>query len=242
MLKQTSKNFKRDFILEFTKELIRSTDKYKELTIKSKVKKIVKEEPKKEIEGKLPKKEQLKKIIHGKLKEETKRISQLKKEEIPLTKSVEIIKKEFRKKPKYISATKKYPRFFQPLHIPEPLLPETVRHIRPVPTSKEIDLGKLNPLINDPMVKVIECLGPNQKIFVSGLMGRKITPITLEKEEIEEVVEKFSKSSKIPLQAGVVKIAFGNLHLSSIISDITSPKFIIRKMLRLPSASAVSYS
>jgi len=244
MLNQTSKGFRKVFILEFTKELIKNTKKYRELTIKREVKRILKDESQEKkyktekiIEKKLPPKEKLKKIVHEKLKEENKRVFQLKKEETPLIGSIENIKKEFKKEPKYpvkIPATKRPSHSFLPLRISEPPLPETVRYIRPVPTHREIDLGKLNPLINDPFVKIIECFGPDQKIFVSGTMGRKSTPIILTKEEIDDVIKKFSESSRIPVHEGILNIAFGRLHLSSIISEITSPKFIIRKMLNLP--------
>jgi hypothetical protein len=241
MLKQTSKSFRKVFILEFTKELIKNTEKYKELTIKNKVKKTLKNEPKKEIKEGLPQKEQLKQIVHEKIKGETKRISKLKKEEPLLDGSVESIKKEFRKEPKYISALQKNPRFFPPLYIQAPALPETVRHIRPVPVHKEIDLGKLNPLINDPSVKMIECFSPEKKIVVSGTMGRKNTPVILTEEEINEVIKRFSEASKIPVNEGIFNVVFGRLHLASIISGITPPKFIIRKMPNLPPVSAVPY-
>ncbi len=237
MLKQISKSFRKVFILEFTKELIKNTEKYKELTIKKEVKKVLKDEHE-EIK-KLPQKEQLKKIVHEKFKEQNKRVSELKKEETPPISSVKNIKKEFKKEPTHISAFPKHPRFFPPLRILEPPLPETVRYIRPMSTREEIDLGKLNPLINDPFVKVIECFGPNQKILVSGRMGRKSTPIMLTKEEIDEVIKKFSESSRIPVHEGVINIVFGRLQLSSVISKITSPRFVIRKMPNI--LPAVSY-
>jgi len=260
MLKQTSKSFRRVFILEFTKELVKNTEKYKKLTIKSKIKKTLKAEEEKHktekiikegilLKKEVPQKEQLKQIVHEKIKGENKRISQLKKEEPPWISSVESIKREFRKESKHPSASsrqaaitaKRPPRFFlPPLRIPEPPLPETVRYIRPVPVHREIDLGKLNPLINDPFVKIIECFSPDQKIVVSGVMGRKNTSVILTKEEIDEVITKFSEASRIPVNEGIFNVAFGRLHLSSINSEITSPKFVIRKMLNIPPAPALS--
>jgi len=239
MLKQTSKSFRKVFILEFTKELIKNTEKYKKLTIKKEVKKVLKEEPQiKEGKKKLPQKEELRKIVHEKIKEKNKRISQLKKEETPFEGSIENIKKEFKKesRPVKTPAAKSSRSFPGPLRITEPLLPETVRYIKPVPIHKEIDLGKLNPLIKDPFVNIVECFGPGQKIIVSGRMGRKKTPITLTKEEIDKVVKKFSESSKIPVHEGILNIAFGRLHLLSIISEVTSPRFLIRKMPNIPPA------
>ena len=116
------------------------------------------------------------------------------------------------------------------LRIPELRLPPTVQHIRPTPTRREIDLGKLNPLVKDPLVRTIECNGENEKIVVSGTMGRKNTSIVLGKEEIDGVIKKFSEEAKIPFEEGLFKAAVGRLILSAVVSDVTGSKFIIKKM------------
>jgi hypothetical protein len=225
MLKQTSKNFKKFFLLEFTKELIRSTETYKELRIKKEVKKVIHE---KLIKPKLPQEKLLKKkILRGAVKEKIKRdsemMSQLKREETLA---------EFKK---FYSLTKpvkpSFPyRIPAPLKIPESRLPETVQYLRPIPTSRMIDLGKLHPLIRDPLVKVIECNGPDEKIIVIGAMGRKNTKIILTKEEIDNTINKFSEAAKIPVHEGVFKVVFGTLIFSAMISEVVSSKFLIRKM------------
>ncbi len=122
------------------------------------------------------------------------------------------------------------PRHYKPLIIPEFPLPPTVQYIKPIPTNTQIDLGKLNAVVNDPAVKIIECNGQDEKIVVKGNMGVKPTNITLTKEELNSVLESFSQASKIPLHEGIYKIAVGKLILSAIISDIVGSKFIIRKM------------
>ena len=93
-----------------------------------------------------------------------------------------------------------------------------------------IDLGKLHPLIRDPLVKVIECNGPDEKIIVIGAMGRKNTKIILTKEEINNTINKFSEAAKIPVHEGVFKVVFGTLIFSAMISEVVSSKFLIRKM------------
>jgi hypothetical protein len=123
-----------------------------------------------------------------------------------------------------------FQRRFQPLMIPEQPLPETVSYVRPIATSEEIDLGRVNILIHDPLVKIIECDGPNDNVYVMGIMGRKKTPIKLSKEEIEQVVKSFSESAKIPSTEGLFKAAVGNLVISAVISDIAGIQFIIRKI------------
>jgi len=115
------------------------------------------------------------------------------------------------------------------LTIPEPKFPPNLQYLKPIPTENQIDLGKLNQLIKDPFVKIVECNGPNEKIIVST-PSKKLTNISLSKEEINEIIKKFSESAKIPVQEGVFKVAFGKLIFSAIISDVVGSKFIIRKM------------
>jgi hypothetical protein len=116
------------------------------------------------------------------------------------------------------------------LRIPEPKLPPEFQYLQPFPTQKEIDLGKLNPLIRDPFVRTIECNGADKKIIVTGSMGRKPTNTILSEEEIEDIVDRFSKATRIPVNPGVYKVVIGKLILSAVLSDIVGSKFIIRKM------------
>jgi len=225
MLKQTSKNFKKFFLLEFTKELIRSTETYKELRIKKEVKGVIHRKPIKPVpsQEKLVKKHILRGAVKEKIKRDSEMMSQLKREETLA---------EFKK---FYSLTKPVKSSFPyripaPLKIPESRLPETVQYLRPIPTSRMIDLGKLHPLIRDPLVKVIECNGPDEKIIVIGAMGRKNTKIILTKEEIDNTINKFSEAAKIPVHEGVFKVVFGTLIFSAMISEVVSSKFLIRKM------------
>jgi len=123
------------------------------------------------------------------------------------------------------------------LRIPEPRLPERFQYLRPTPTKQEIDLGKLNPLIQDSAVKTIECEGPDERIFVTGRMGRKPTGIVLSGEEIDEIIEKFSEKARIPVQKGVFKVVVGSLVLSSVVSDVVGSRFVIKKIQNLERSS-----
>jgi len=120
---------------------------------------------------------------------------------------------------------------FPVLRIPRPKLPPRFQYLKPIPTSVEIDLGKLNPLAKDPLVKNIECNGPNQNIIVEGTMGRKKTQIKLDRKEIDEMIDKFSKTAKIPIYEGVFRVIVGKFIFSAIISEIIGSKFIIRKIV-----------
>lgn len=109
-------------------------------------------------------------------------------------------------------------------------LPEHIQYLRPTPVNKDIDLTKLNSLINDYMVSIIECYGSEENIVVKGKMGTKKTPITLSKEEIDDIIQRFSRETKIPVQEGVFKVVAGRLILLAIISEVVGSKFVIKKM------------
>ena len=212
MLKQTSKDFRVDFLKKFTEELIRATDTYKHSFIKKEVKEVIHEKEPIKI---TPRKE-LREIVQDKIKKEEEKFSRLK--------QAEEVFSEFQEK--------RLPerRIIPPLRIPKPILPGTVNHFQPFPTEKSINLEKLNPLIRDPLVKIIECNGPDERVIVNGIMGRKPTKITLRKDQIEDIIDMFSQATKIPVHEGIFRVVYGNLILNAIVSEIVGSKFIIRKM------------
>lgn len=230
MLQQTSTNFKKFFVLEFTKELIRNTGTYKELRIKKEVKGVIHEKLIKPVPSQenLLKRNVLHKEIKERIKRDSEKVFQLKKEEtVPEFEKSYSLTKPMKRLPSRAPSPYRIPT---PLRIPESRLPETVQYLRPIPTSRTIDLGKLNPLIRDSLVKVIECNGADEKIIVMGTMGRKSTKIILTKEEIDNIIDKFSKAARIPVHEGVFKVVFGRLIFSAFVSEVVSSKFLIRKM------------
>jgi hypothetical protein len=117
------------------------------------------------------------------------------------------------------------------LIIPEPKLPSHLEYLRPAPApSVEIDLSKINPLIKDPAVRVIEG-NPDEKVVVTGSMGTKPTTIVLNKEDIDRIINKFSEVSKIPVSEGIYRVVVGNLTLSAVISEIVGSRFVIKKII-----------
>jgi hypothetical protein len=120
------------------------------------------------------------------------------------------------------------------LFIPEQKLPAHLEYLKPIPVpGVEIDLGKINPLIKDPAVRIIEG-NPDERVIVTGTMGTKMTDIILNKEDIDRIINKFSQLSKIPTDEGVYRVAVGNLILAAILSEVISSRFIIRKMTYPP--------
>jgi len=214
MLKQTSKEFRKLFLLEFTKQLI-NTYAPEDIT---KLERILKKENKEGTLIQQESKELVKSIVHEKEKE----LKFLEKEKTPL-----------RRKPE-LKRSLDFLRRRPVLRIPETRLPQTFQYLKPTPTNTEIDLGKLNVFVQDPLVKVIECNGPDENLIVHGSMGTKPTNIILKKEEIDEIIKKFADAAKIPKDEGIFKAVFGKLTLSAIISETVGSKFVIKKIMYAP--------
>lgn len=223
MLEQTSKDFRAKFLLKLTREIIENTGAYRSLKIKKEVKEFIIKEKAEEKEKRAIeeiKREEIKELIRGKIKEESEKISEM--EKVGLMPELKMISRPIQRP--------RIRKILPVLRIPEPALPETVSYLRPTPTSEAVDLGKINILVRDPLVKIIECNGPDENILVMGIMGRKPTLIKLNKEEIEETVGKFAAASRIPVHEGLFKAAVGNLVISAVISEIVGIKFVIRKI------------
>lgn len=216
MLKQTSKEFRKLFLLEFTRQLI---DAYVPKDI-AKLEKILKKEGKEGTITQQESRELVKSIIHEKEKE----LKFLEEKRTPLK----------QRRPDLKQGLDSLRRMRPVLRIPETRLPQTFQYLKPTPTSTEIDLGKLNAFVQDPLVKVIECMGSDENLIVHGSMGTKPTNIILKKEEIDEIIKKFAETAKIPRDEGVFKAVVGRLVLSAIISEIVGSKFVIRKMMYYP--------
>ena len=216
MLKQTSKEFRKLFLLEFTRQLI---DAYAPEDI-AKLERILKKENKEGTIIQQESRELIKSIVHEKEKE----LKFLERKRAPLK----------QRGPDLKQSLYSLKRMRPVLRIPETRLPQTFQYLKPTPTNTEIDLGRLNVFVQDPLVKVIECSGPDENLIVHGSMGTKPTNILLKKEEIDEIIKKFAESAKIPIDEGVFKAVVGKLILSAIISETIGTRFVIRKIMYAP--------
>ena len=98
---------------------------------------------------------------------------------------------------------------------------------QPLPTG--FTLGKLDLFILDNKITSIECQGPGKLVLVKSLGKVSSTQIILNQEEIQKIIEIFSKAAKIPVLGGVFKAAIGNLVITAVISDFVGSRFIINK-------------
>jgi len=197
-----STDFKKFFLLLFTRELIRHSAKGEIIELEQVIK----------LQAQEKKEKFMSSIMHE--MNQPKEITDLKKSSYT----------------GFYKPTRQMPVSGMHLYIPEPQLPPHLQYLRPTPTEMEIDLWKINPLVKDPAVRVIECNGPDEHIVVSGAMGTKPTDIILSKEDISRIINRFSEVSKIPVSEGVYRIVVGRLNLSAIISEVIGSKFIIKKM------------
>lgn len=211
--------FRRFFLKEFTKELIRSSG----ATQIYKLQRILENAP----QAKLPP-EQIKEKVREIIKAKEMEVSILSRE------------KENRNLG-FISERQKVPVLqkknysFEPfekvkLIVPEVQLPERFRYLKPVPNERKIALAKLDVLIDDPFVRIIECDGAGENIVVKGNMGEKKTNIILNKNEVEDIIKRFENETRIPAGEGIYKVVFGRLIFLAIVSEVVGSKFIIRKM------------
>jgi hypothetical protein len=221
MNKINAKDFGAYFFLEFTRELIKNsadTELYKLIRLVDQKEEKIKEQA-------INEKKSIKNLVREKVEQNEKYAYSIKSE-----------KNEFFSKEKnpfaniYSKGVIKKDIPGRTLFIPEPVLPERLQYLKPAPTPNQIDLGKINTLAQDPVVKVIECHGPEREIIISGNMGTKETNITLTEEEIEKIIKKFSEQTRIPLHEGFFKAALGKMIISAIYSESIGSKFIIKKI------------
>lgn len=224
MLKYTPKECRGAFLLKFTEQIIKSTKSAQLFRLEETLKEIlpegfVEEEKEKRI---ILTKDEIKEKVKEALREKPPaKKDSLKDITIPSKRSsintIEIIKDQKRV-----------------LRIPEPKLPPTMSYLKPTLTEEILDLKRLNVLIQDLNINMIECEGPNLKIIVNGSMGRKNTEITLTQEEIDEILAEFSMKSRIPISDGITKLVVGSLILISTKTKDQPTKFTIKKMTKNP--------
>ncbi len=111
----------------------------------------------------------------------------------------------------------------------------------PIPTPIQPDLqgivpegfgiGKLNSLLEDPTINMIECPGPGKLILVRSLGNIKATKISLNEQEVKEIIENFAQQTRIPIMTGIFKAAVGNILITAIISEFVGSRFIITRKL-----------
>lgn len=151
--------------------------------------------------------------------------------------------------PKAIEITQVIPAVKQPImpKVPLPpkaiLLPQKQMQKVPMPSQKpaltkpvpadykpsDNLYGKINPLINDPAITIIECNGAGQNISIVRAGQRQFTRISLNPVEIKELLDKIAEKARVPLLEGVFKAAVDNFIINAVVSTSVGSRFLIKK-------------
>lgn len=215
MIETSTKEARGYFLLEFTRQLIKN-NKNANISILNLI-----------LEEKFPEKQKAPQITKKEIQEKIKQ-----KEYLQIEKQdSDILKKELKTIPSAntISLIKNKRKI---LRIPSRRTPSNLNYLKPQ-KNENINIGKLNILLQDDNVKTIEVESENQKAIVTGTMGRKNTNITLTKQDIQDILGEFSTRARIPISEGITKIDLGNLSLTSIKSN-EDTHIIIRKIEESP--------
>ena len=142
---------------------------------------------------------------------------------IPLSQPISPLKKPFLKKLKKI---------IRKQQIKTPPQVQALQQLQPQyqPKPAGFNLGKIEIFFKDPYVQSIECPGPGQNILVKKMNHVTPTRMTLNREEIDSIINSFSQNAKIPVVGGILKAAVGNLIISAVISEFVGSRFIINRI------------
>jgi len=123
---------------------------------------------------------------------------------------------------------------FKQTQTPQKISPQlkTLREIKPEakPRPKGFALGKIESLLRDKEIQLIECPGPNKNLLVKKHNKINTTRITLDQAEITDILHSFAKEAQIPVVGGILKAAVGDLVVSAVISEFVGSRFIINKL------------
>jgi len=95
---------------------------------------------------------------------------------------------------------------------------------------KESGIKKIEPLFKDISILAIECPGPEKNLLLKKNNQTIIARITLNQNEINNIIEDFSRQARIPIIGGILKAAIGNTVISAVISEFVGSRFIINKI------------
>lgn len=100
------------------------------------------------------------------------------------------------------------------------------------PTSSQpLATTKIGILLNDVSIQAIECSGPNKPISIKRNNQVISTPITLDENEIEELINAISKESNSPIEENVLKASTPSYNATAFISDFVGSRFTIYKII-----------
>ncbi len=107
----------------------------------------------------------------------------------------------------------------QAIHVPVPM----------TSIQNFLDLGRLNALINDPNVTLIQCDGPGTQIRINRKNKTESTSIKLIEREVQSILNKFSQRARVPLTEPVFKAQISQWQITAVISPVNMRFVMVRK-------------
>lgn len=109
--------------------------------------------------------------------------------------------------------------------------PEEIEEETPMPgIVKSNGMEKIIPLLEDELVTEIECLGPEKFLIIHKSFNTIPLKLSLDKYEIESILNFFSREARIPRIGGIFKAIINNLIINAIDSEFGGPRFIVSKI------------
>ena len=121
----------------------------------------------------------------------------------------------------------------RPAQMPQRAFRPMPQMSRPMPPAQQasidIDLGKINYLVQDAKVAKIECKGPGKNLIATKMGMIAQASLILTEDEVLAIIKTFSEKTHIPLIGGTFKALYKNLLMTAIISEDLGSRFIIEK-------------
>ena len=90
-------------------------------------------------------------------------------------------------------------------------------------------MAKINKIVNDKNVQMMECPGPGKSVLVKVRNKVNVTKLNLNEAEIKNIIIYFSDYARIPIVGGILKTSVDDLMISAVVSDYAGSRFIINK-------------
>ena len=115
--------------------------------------------------------------------------------------------------------------------IPRPVAEDVqLEEVEEIIPEEGLYFSRIEKMISDQKVLSIECPGPGKTVIVRTIAKTIPTRIMLNQDEINSIIESFSRESRIPRVGGVFKAIVNNLIITAIDSNFGGPRFIISKI------------
>lgn len=99
----------------------------------------------------------------------------------------------------------------------------------PTPRGISFSIEKLNNILLDPLISMIECPGADKPIIATRGGISSVSKIILTEEEINNFMKDISQRTRIPVITGLFKALVGNFMITAVVSDFIGTRFVIQR-------------